>query len=92
MLFGAAGTCDPITRPSWESRSRFLRGAVDSGVAFQSVIVSEPGAVQRILRTIAERMKLILSDPAMDIDTDEANAAHVQTGAQGFIEGIQSEG
>ena len=54
--------------------------------------MSEPGAVQRILRTIAERMKLILSDPAMDIDTDEANAAHVQTGAQGFIEGIQSEG
>jgi acetate kinase len=29
---------------------------------------------------------------AMHIDTDEANAAHVQTGAQGFIKGIQSEG
>jgi acetate kinase len=29
---------------------------------------------------------------AMHIDTDEANAANVQTGAQGFIEGIQSEG
>ena len=28
---------------------------------------------------------------AMHIDTDEANAAHVQTGAQGFIEEIQSE-
>ena len=28
---------------------------------------------------------------AMHIDTDEANAANVQTGAQGYIEGIQSE-
>jgi acetate kinase len=31
---------------------------------FQSVIVAEPGAVQRISRTIAERMKTIWSDPA----------------------------
>jgi acetate kinase len=31
---------------------------------FQSVIVAEPGAVQRISRTITERMKAILSDPA----------------------------
>lgn len=29
---------------------------------------------------------------AMHIDTDEANAANVKTGAQGHIEGIQSEG
>jgi acetate kinase len=28
---------------------------------------------------------------AMHIGTDEANAAHVQTGATGYIEGIQSE-
>jgi acetate kinase len=31
---------------------------------FQSVIVAEPGAVQRISRTIAERMKTLLADPA----------------------------
>jgi acetate kinase len=29
---------------------------------------------------------------AMHIDTDEANAANVRTGAQGHIESIQSEG
>ena len=31
---------------------------------FQSIIVAEPGAVQRISRTITERMKTVLSDPA----------------------------
>src|SRR5262245_21422035 len=31
---------------------------------FQSVIVAEPGAVQHISRTIAERMKTVMADPA----------------------------
>src|SRR5262245_52215426 len=30
---------------------------------FQSVIVAEPGAVQNISRTIAERMKAVMTDP-----------------------------
>ncbi|MGH8092929.1 MAG: acetate/propionate family kinase [Chthoniobacterales bacterium] len=30
---------------------------------FQSVIVAEPGAVQRISRTIADRMKMLMTDP-----------------------------
>jgi acetate kinase len=31
---------------------------------FQSIIVAEPGAVQRISKTIADRMKMLVTDPA----------------------------
>jgi len=31
---------------------------------FQSLIISEPGAVQRISKTIADRMKMLMTDPA----------------------------
>jgi propanediol utilization protein len=27
----------------------------------------------------------------MHLDTDEANAAHLQTGVQGYLDGIQSQ-
>jgi acetate kinase len=43
-----------------ESRAEVLLIPVS---LFQSVIVAEPGAVQHISRTIAERMKTILADP-----------------------------
>src|SRR6187455_191195 len=43
-----------------ESRSDVLLIPVS---LFQSVIVAEPGAVQHISRTIAERMKSVLGDP-----------------------------
>jgi acetate kinase len=44
-----------------ESRSEVLLIPVS---LFQSVIVAEPGAVQRLSRTIAERMKTLMADPA----------------------------
>jgi acetate kinase len=44
-----------------ESRCRVLLIPVS---LFQSVIVAEPGAVQHISRTVSERMKMLLADPA----------------------------
>jgi acetate kinase len=44
-----------------ESRSEVLLIPVS---LFQSIIVAEPGTVQRLSRTIAERMKTVLADPA----------------------------
>jgi acetate kinase len=43
-----------------ESRAEVLLIPVS---LFQSAIVAEPGAVQHISRTIAERMKVVMSDP-----------------------------
>src|SRR5262249_19886629 len=44
-----------------ESRSDVLLIPVS---LFQSVVVAEPGAVQHISRTITERMKTVMADPA----------------------------
>ena len=56
LMTGDTVIADFIT----ESRSEVLLIPVS---LFQSVIVAEPGAVQHISRTIAERMKSVLSDP-----------------------------
>src|SRR6185295_15345183 len=44
-----------------ESRSEILSIPVS---LFQSSIVAEPGAIQHISRTVAERMKMLLKEPA----------------------------
>src|SRR3954470_13960208 len=44
-----------------ESRSEVLLIPVS---LFQSIIVAEPGLIQHISRTVAERMKMLLADPA----------------------------
>lgn len=65
--------------------------ALRYGVRDKSVVrVRIPGDRQLIFGDVLVRV-----DPsyalAMHIDTDEANAASVKTGAEGYIEGIQSE-
>ena len=57
----------------------------------QIVSVKVPGPRSLTFHDVEVRAKESFSF-AMHIDTDEANAANVQTGVQGFIEGIQSEG
>src|SRR6187399_2419746 len=57
LMTGAPVAADFIA----ESRCEVLLIPVS---LFQSVIVAEPGAVQQISRTIAERMKTVLTDPA----------------------------
>jgi acetate kinase len=56
LMTGDAVAADFIA----ESRAEVLLIPVS---LFQSVIIAEPGAVQRISRTIAARMKTIMSDP-----------------------------
>jgi len=57
LMTGDAMVADVIA----ESRCDVLLVPVS---LFQSMIVAEPGAVQHISRTIAERMKSVLADPA----------------------------
>src|SRR5687767_9214373 len=57
LMTGDAVVADVIA----QSRSKVLLIPVS---LFQSIIVTEPKAVQHISRTITERMKSILSDPA----------------------------
>src|SRR6185369_10033049 len=56
LMTGDAVVADFIV----ETRSEVLLIPV---TLFQSVIVAEPGAVQHISRTIAERMKTVMADP-----------------------------
>jgi acetate kinase len=51
----------------------------------QLAVVGPKGCLERV-RVLGPARK------STQIDTDEANAASVQSGAQGYIEGIQSEG
>jgi len=55
-----------------------------------TVRIRVPGNREMVLGDVRIRV-----DPnfalAMHIDTDEANAANLRTGAQGFIDGIQHE-
>jgi acetate kinase len=66
--------------------------ALRYGVRYKSVVRVRIGGERELVFGDV----LVRVDPkfalAMHIDTDEANAANVKTGAQGYIEGIQSEG
>jgi acetate kinase len=57
LMTGSPTAADVIA----ESRCEVLLIPVS---LFQSVIVAEPGAVRQVSRTITERMKAVLSDPA----------------------------
>jgi propanediol utilization protein len=67
-------------------------GALRYGVRDKSVVRVRIGGDRELVFGDV----LVRVDPnfslAMHIDTDEANAANVRTGAQGYIDGIQSEG
>jgi acetate kinase len=55
-----------------------------------TVRVRVPGDRQLIFGDVRIRVDASFA-LAMHIDTDEANAANLKNGTQGFIEGIQSE-
>ena len=79
---------------------RHLRAAPHSHDARRRAPLRGAGQVHRARARAGDRELifgdvLVRVDPnfrlAMHIDTDEANAANLQTGAQGYIDGIQSE-
>jgi acetate kinase len=93
-LEGPAGTVrlDRGVICAWRHIHMAPEDALRYGVRDKSVVrVRIPGDRELVFGDVLVRV-----DPsfalAMHIDTDEANAANVRTGAQGYIEGIQGEG
>jgi acetate kinase len=65
--------------------------ALRYGLKDKSVVkVRVPGDRELIFGDVLIRVSPNYS-LSMHIDTDEANAANLKTGAQGFIEGIQNQ-